>query len=115
MKLKDLAKLAGLSLLQDRGDLEAVVGGGYASDLLSDVMAHAGERSVWITCQTHENIVAVARLKNLAAIIIVNGRKPDDAVLRRAREEGIPILGASEPAFAVSGKLFGLLNAPKDR
>lgn len=115
MKLKDLAALPALSPLQGRGNFDSVVGGGYTGDLLSDVMGHAGERSVWITCQTHENIVAVARLKNLAAIIIVNGRRPDEAVLRRAREEGIPILGTSETAFAISGMLYALLNEPKDR
>jgi hypothetical protein len=115
MKLKDLAKQAGLNPLQAPGDLDVEVSGGYASDLLSDVMARAGERNVWITCQIHENIVAVARVKGLAAIIIVNGRTPDAEVLRRAEEEGTPIFGTAETAFAVSGKLFALLSQPKDR
>ena len=115
MKLKDLANLPALSPLQPRGNLDAVVSGGYTGDLLSDVMGHAAEGNVWITCQTHENIVAVARLKNLAGIIIVNGRKPDDDVLRRAREEGIPIFGTAEPAFMVGGTLHALLRGPKER
>lgn len=115
MKIKDLAKLPGLSLLQGQGDLDGVVSGGYAGDLLSDVMGHAGERIVWVTCQTHENIVAVARLKNLAAIIIVNGRRPDEAVLKRARDERVPIFSTAEPAFAVCGSLFALIREPKDR
>jgi hypothetical protein len=115
MKLNDLVRQVGLNPLQDRGNLDVEVSGGYASDLLSDVMARAGERNVWITCQIHENIVAVARVKGLAAVIIVNNRTPDEEVLQRAREEGIPVFGTAETAFAVSGKLFALLSTSKDR
>jgi len=115
MKLKELAEKAGLAPLQDQGDLEVSVGGGYTGDLLSDVMGHSAARSVWVTCQTHENIVAVAKLKNLAAIILVNGRTPDPSVLKKAREVGIPMFGTSAPAFAVSAGLHALLAEPKDR
>ena len=115
MTLKDLAAKAGLVPIQDQGDLEVLVGGGYTGDLLSDVMGRAAGRSVWITCQVHENIVAVAKLKNLAAIILVNGRTPDPAVVKRAREERVLIFGTPAPAFEVSAALQALLAGPKDR
>jgi len=109
MNLKDLAKRLALDVFQSRGDFEVAVTGGYTGDLLSDVMGNAKEHSVWITCQTHENIVAVARLKNLAGIILVNGRKPEDSTLGKARDEGVIILGTPESAFAISGALAGLV------
>jgi hypothetical protein len=109
MNLKDLSEKLALSVLQPEGDFAAAVSGGYAGDLLSDVMGNAKEHSVWITCQTHENIVAVARLKNLAGIILVNGRKPDDPTLDKAKEERVIILGTPQSAFAISGALAGLL------
>ena len=86
------------------------VTGGYVSDLLSDVMGHAKEGEVWITLQSHTNIVAIASLKELAAILLVKGIKPEQAVLEKAEEEGIPILGTPEDTFTISGKLFQLLN-----
>jgi hypothetical protein len=98
-----------LNIIQDQGDLDVSVSGGYTSDLLSDVMAYGKEKNVWITCQTHENIVAIAKLKNLAGIILVNSRKPDQATMQKAREENVVILGTSEPAFAVTGALYNLL------
>jgi hypothetical protein len=115
MTLKDAADRAAWTPIQDLGDLVAPIGGGYTGDLLSDVMGHAKEKSVWITCQIHENIVAVARLKNLAAIVLVNGRIPDPAVLKRAREERIPIYGTAAPAFEASGALHRILAEAKDR
>jgi hypothetical protein len=106
MNLKDLAGLLTLNVLQPQGNFDVTVSGGYTSDLLSDVMGNAKEKNVWITCQTHENIVAVAKLKNLAAIILVNGRKPDEAALRKAREENVVIFGTSESEFSITGVLF---------
>jgi hypothetical protein len=109
MKLRDLSGQLSLNIIQGQGDLDVSVSGGYTSDLLSDVMAYGKEKNVWITCQTHENIVAIAKLKNLAGIILVNSRKPDQATMEKAREENIVILGTSEPAFAITGALYNLL------
>jgi len=86
------------------------VTGGYVSDLLSDVMGHAKEGEVWITLQSHVNVVAIASLKELAAIVLVKGIKPEQAVLEKAEEEGISVLGTLEDTFTISGKLFQLLN-----
>lgn len=109
MKLSDLANRLGLAMHQSQGRSGVEVSGAYTSDLLSDVMAYGREKNVWITCQTHENIVAVAKLKNLAAIILVNSRKPDEATLRRAQEENIILYSTSDSAFVITGKLYNLL------
>ena len=58
--------------------------------------------------QVHVNIVAVAVLKELAAIIIVNGRRPAEDTVRKAIEEQVPILSSTLPAFEVIGKLYFL-------
>lgn len=108
MNLKDLAGRLTLNVIQSQGNFDVAITGGYTSDLLSDVMGNAKERNVWITCQTHENIVAVAKLKNLAAIILVNGRKPDAAALKKAQQEHVVILGTPEPEFAITGVLYNL-------
>ena len=111
MKLLDLASRLGLTMHQSQGRSGIEVSGAYTSDLLSDVMAYGRENNVWITCQTHENIVAVAKLKNLAAIILVNSRRPDAATLRRAQEESILLYSTSDTAFVVTGKLYNLLSS----
>jgi len=73
MKVKDVAQKLGLEVYSAPEGLEREVTGGYTSDLLSDVMGHAKEGQIWITLQTHKNIMAVASLRDLAAIILVKG------------------------------------------
>jgi serine kinase of HPr protein (carbohydrate metabolism regulator) len=79
--------------------------GGYAGDLLSDVMANSRAGNVWVTMQVHVNIVAVAILKELAAIILVNGRRPAEDTLTKAKEENITILSDNRPAYELIGRL----------
>ena len=84
------------------------ISGAYTSDLLSDVIANSKKDNVWITLQTHLNIVAVAVLKELSAIIIVMDKEIDKDTLKKAREEKINILKTSMTAYQASGKLYEL-------
>jgi hypothetical protein len=106
MTLEEITKAFGLNVLAVPEELGRVVSSGYTSDLLSDVMAHGREGYVWITLQTHQNIIAVAKLKNLAGIILVNGRQPESDTVRRAVEEKIPLLQTADSAFIISGKVY---------
>ena len=65
---------------------------GYISDMLSCVMTGAKSHSIWVTLQSHNNIVAVACLLDVAAIIITEGAKPDDETIQKARDEGVILL-----------------------
>lgn len=89
--------------------LGAEVCGGYVGDLLSDVMANSAKGQLWVTRQVHQNIVAVAALKELAGIIIVQGAAPDQETLLKAVKEGIPVLGTQLSAFEVVGRIYRLL------
>ena len=82
------------------------VRGGYAADLLSDTMGNSREGDLWVTMQKHLNIVAVAQLKGLAGIVVVNGRQPEEAAVARAEAERIPIISTELPAFDVIGILY---------
>jgi len=96
------------ALMAARSSVEREIQGGYASDLLSDVMANSREGDIWITMQKHVNVVAVAQLNGLAAIVLVNGRSPEPDTVTRAEEIGIPIISTPLQAFDVIGILYGL-------
>ncbi len=89
------------------------VTGGYTGDLLSDVMANSHEGDVWITRQVHQNIVAIATLKEHAGIILVNSCEPAKDALEKAIQENVPIMISDLPAFELTGKIYNLLNAAK--
>jgi hypothetical protein len=75
---------------------------------LSDVIAHSTAGNLWLTMQTHRNIIAVATLKELAAVILVNGRMPEPETLEKAREEKAVLLATRLPAFELAGRLYGM-------
>lgn len=79
---------------------------GYTSDLLSCVMANAAHQGIWITLQAHTNIVAVAALLDLCAVIITEGALPDAATIQKANEEDVILFSTPRSSFYVAGKLW---------
>ncbi|MBL8965703.1 MAG: hypothetical protein JNG85_01770 [Spirochaetaceae bacterium] len=110
MKISELGTEQGFRSLQsdyaDRG-----LGGGYTSDLLSDVMANAKSEGVLVTIQAHKNTVAVASLIGIAAIVICNGRPVPDDMIEAARAEGVAVFHTDKSQFEVSGLLWPALGA----
>jgi len=106
MKLKELIEKFNLEVKCAANKLDREIKGGYISDLLSDVIANGKDDDLWITLQIHQNIVGVASLKNLAAIVIINGRQPEEETVKKAENEGIPIMVSKLPAFELVGRLY---------
>jgi len=92
--------------ITDNQDIKSV----YTGDLLSEVMGNAQNTSLWLTVQTHINIVAVASLKDMPAIILVRGKQPENETLQKCQSEHIALLGSDENAFELSGKIYRLIN-----
>ena len=108
MKLSELVAELVLEVKSGHDNLANEISGGYASDLLSDVLANGEEGDIWVTLQIHQNVVAVASVKDLAAVLIVNSREPDDETIAKANSEGIPILVSALSGFELVGRLHGL-------
>ena len=106
MKVREIQERFGLTMACGEKGLDREVAGGYCGDLLSDVMAHAPKGGIWMTIQSHQNILAVAVLRELSAIVLVNGRTPDQETAKRANEEGIPILVHQGGGFDLAGRLY---------
>ncbi|HNX67033.1 MAG TPA: serine kinase [Bacteroidales bacterium] len=109
MKVIDLVNELGLQVFSGKEGLNNEVTGGYTSDLLSDVMGHAETGSIWITIQTHKNVMAIASLKDLPAVVITSGEQPGEETVAESNAENIPVLGTPMRSFEVSGKIFNIL------
>ncbi len=107
MKTSELANL-GFACLQDRFEDEELAGG-YTSDLLSDAMAHLGEREVLITIQAHKNTIAVASLAGASAIVFCHGRTVSADVVEAAEKEGIALFSTPENQFVATCKIANAL------
>lgn len=109
MTLQEIIEKLNLTLLTDSKDFSEITpSGGYVSDLLSCVMAGAKNNEIWVTLQAHINIVAVAALLELSAVIITEAAAPDPATILKANEQSITLLSTPQPSYAVVGQLWEL-------
>jgi serine kinase of HPr protein (carbohydrate metabolism regulator) len=108
MQLREIVQKLELKVASGENKLDSDVTCGYMSDILSDVMAKAFKGSVWITTQTHENVVAILFFKSLAAVILPNGLELDKIALDKAIEKQLPILLTDLSAFEIVGRLYEL-------
>ncbi len=109
MRLSTIIDRLSLEVLTPASDVDIDVTGATCGDLLSHVLANAAAGDLWITIQHHANVVAVAQVTGLAAIVIADGRLPNEETLARARQGGIAMLGTAESAFSFAGRLYPLL------
>jgi hypothetical protein len=86
----------------------AAITGGYASDLLSCVMARAKAGNVWVTLQAHPNVVAVASLLELGAVIVTEGVSLDPETVSKAQQADVTLLSTHKDTFTVVGELAAL-------
>jgi serine kinase of HPr protein (carbohydrate metabolism regulator) len=75
---------------------------------LSCAMARARAGNIWVTLQAHPNVVAVASLLDLAAVIVTEGISPDVDTIQRAQENGVNLLGTSETTYVLVGRLSAI-------
>ncbi len=109
MKITDIIQALDLKIISGQNGLSNEIKGGYVSDLLSDVMGNATEGQIWITLQTHQNIIAIASLKEISAIILVKGSLPENDTIEKSNTENIPVLSSDLDTFSIAGRLFDIL------
>lgn len=105
MKLSEVVNKLELEIVTEFYEDEKQVEGVYIGDLLSVVMSNAKQNNIWITIQTHINIIAVATLVDLAGIIVVEDMEIDKDTIDKANEVGIPLMKSNLSAYDVACKL----------
>jgi hypothetical protein len=86
--------------------VEVNVTGCYIGDLLSDVLAHAQPGMLWVTIQTHRNVISAASMKDITAVLFASGRKPDPSIVAEAEDEKIALLTTPLTAYEAASKLW---------
>lgn len=101
MKVHELMELIGAENLNPEANLDTEISCGYSCDLLSWVLAHGKSGMAWCTVQTHVNVIAVSVLMEMACVILVEGVEPEEASLKKAVDEEMPILATNKTAYEV--------------
>ena len=108
MKLSQIVEKLNLEVRVAADKLATEVRSGYVSDMLSDVLANSEENDLWITLQIHPNIVAIASMKGLSGVVLINGREPEEETVKKAEDNGVAIMVSQMTAFELSGRLYAL-------
>ncbi len=108
MKAREIVEQLGWQVLAGADHLENEVSGGYAADLLSCVMAGAEAGHLWITLQTHTNIVAVASLLGISAIIVAEGAPVPADTVQKAEQQEMPLVSSPDPVYQTIAQLIKL-------
>ena len=106
MTIKEFLNLTDAKLLNEGIDEGRKLTCGYSCDLLSWVMSHGAAGMGWITVQTHMNVVAVASLMDMAAIIVPEGIQVEQNVVDKAAEEGIAMISSPKTAYELCGLMY---------
>ena len=111
MKVTDLETKLKLKPVNQVYDKD--IDGGFVSDMVSDVMAGAQAGNVWVTVQTHKNVVAAANLVDIAAIIVVRGKKIPEDTIQMADRARMTMFSTDLDTFQVAIKLYEAGIRPK--
>ena len=116
MTIQELIALTGAKDMTPEAAKDTKVTCGYTCDLLSWVMAHGRAGMAWITVQTHMNVIAVASLMEMAAVIIPEGIEMEEPSVEKAKEEGITVLESPLTAYEICARLAetGLPGTPRE-
>ncbi|PIE30008.1 hypothetical protein CSA57_05520 [candidate division KSB3 bacterium] len=108
MTIAAIAKSLSLEVMCSSRNLTCEIQGGYASDMLSCVMAGAQKDDIWVTLLTHLNVIAVATLLEIPAVIVTENSHIEESVLKKADDEGIVLLHTTEDTYSIVGQLYKL-------
>ena len=86
-------------------DGEREVTGGYCGDLLSWVMGRAQQDNAWITIMSNMNIVAVASLSDVSAVILAEGVTLEQSIIDTATAKGVNILSSDKGTFEIAAMI----------
>jgi predicted transcriptional regulator len=103
MKLQEIIDRLALNVLTvtDERDVTGV----FISDMLSDVMSSAQPGNLWLTVQSHKNIVSAANLVDISAVVVTYSKKVPDDTIELANRFHVIILSSPLSTFELATKL----------
>ncbi len=109
MTVAELAKLVDGNVVTQPQDSAKEVQSMYSCDLLSWAMAKLTQNSAFVTIINNRNIVAVASLSECSCIVLCENVECEDAIIKKANEEEIPIIVSPLSSYEICAR-YGRLH-----
>ena len=106
MTLNEVKKILNADVIVGEEHLDLEVKTAFGADLMSDVLAFAKAGSLLLTGLTNSQVIRTANILDIAAIILVRGKKPSNETINLAKELKIPLLTTKYILFETAGRLY---------
>jgi predicted transcriptional regulator len=106
VKLKQVKDILDADVIVGNDQLEMEVKTAFGADLMSDVLAFAKPGSLLLTGLTNPQIIRTSDVLDIAAIILVRGKRPLPETIQLAEELRIPLLSTKYILFESVGRLY---------
>lgn len=106
MKLRQVQEILKADFVVGQEKLDMEVKTAFGADLMSDVLAFAKAGSLLLTGLTNTQVIRIANVLDIAAIILVRGKKPSAEAIELAKDLQIPILTTKYILFETAGRLY---------
>jgi len=106
LKLSEVRDILDAEIIVGEDCLDLEVHTAVGADLMSDVLAFAKAGSLLLTGLTNTQVIRTANVLDIAAIILVRGKKPSSETIALASELKIPILTTKYILFETAGRLY---------
>jgi predicted transcriptional regulator len=106
LRLREVQKILDAEVLVGAEKLDMEVRTAFGADLMSDVLAFADSGFLLLTGLTNPQIIRTAHVLDIAAIILVRGKRPPPETIRAASDKNIPLLATKYILFESAGRLY---------
>lgn len=107
MKIREIKELLGTEPITCPDCLDEEVFFGFASDLMSDVLALSSSNNVLlITGLMNLQTIRTAEMKDIRFIVFVRGKVPDEGIIELAKQNGLCLMCTKETMFKTCGILY---------
>ena len=106
MTIKDVMDALGARCICGEELLDREIHAACGSDMMSDVLAFMKDRAVLLTGLCNPQVIRTAEMMDIACIVFVRGKKPDDMMVEMAIERDIVLLSSGHRMFAACGLLY---------
>lgn len=107
MTLSEVKEILNAKVLAGEDYLGEEIDAAFGSDMMSDVLAFAGERFMLLTGLINPQVVRTAEMMDISAIVFVRGKCPDESMIELAKSKNIVLLSTEYTLYVASGKLYG--------
>ena len=106
MYLREVRDILSATVLSGEESLELEVHSACGSDFMSDVLAYVKDQALLLTGLVNPQVVRTADMMDMKCIVFVRGKRPDEAILKLARERDIVVMATALPMYPACGKLY---------